>query len=580
MDLTRRDLLKLSALAPAFALGTSALPGCSDSDGTSHAEADDSSGITLITPGQENRIYSDSGIIWIRFDQPLDPFTVSAKSVSLSDKDGLYTGLYEVLFSPGDASGKTLILVLKDGFHLEESWLYYVTVTPALRNRDGISVAFEDTNVEVLTTPKHPFKNSETASARGLFSASATKRTQIIVISDLHLNTQVAVDEGYSWFSKNKELLEDFLEHVQQSVTIAELIIAGDLLDNWLLPMAEEPWDTAVGITSNYDYFESVINAPTNQRIIQLINQIAAEGNIKVSYVNGNHDMLLDETIFRALFPNVIWQVNYEGGGIYEVDDHVVCTHGHQFGLFCAPNPHPSSPLPSGSILPPGYFVTRASATKDKDGIYKEKLPHDCLCCENPPLEPFYDSYNMTFCYHFHIDHHDMHKVTITCNGIDGFNQGTHDLFFWRDLYHSLNHTGDWKKRQEYNGLKHTETETSSLINASHMLKWFHGADTLYDSAYYEYLTHGKKIAIFGHTHLGMLVGKGETAGGDNILISPGIYANAGTWINDVHSGFPHNSFICIDSATLSESDVYTVTLYSYKGEGDMEQIKQHSIKR
>ena len=146
--------------------------------------------------------------------------------------------------------------------------------------------------------------------------------------------------------------------------------------------------------------------------------------------------MLLDETSFKAFFPNLNWQGNEYGSGVYDVDDHVVCTHGHQFDFFNAPNPHTSKPLPAGSILPPGYFIARTDATKLKDGIYSKKKPH--LTLPDPLKQPFYAAFDLIFESHFHYGHDDMKKVTITCNGIDGF-EGANSIMHWRDQYMNLN---------------------------------------------------------------------------------------------------------------------------------------------
>src|SRR5450830_1218264 len=58
-------------------------------------------------------------------------------------------------------------------------------------------------------------------------------RSQIVVISDLHLG----VDDVFAETQKNKAALVNFLTQIKNSPNVAELVIAGDLLDGWFVPM-------------------------------------------------------------------------------------------------------------------------------------------------------------------------------------------------------------------------------------------------------------------------------------------------------------------------------------------------------
>ncbi len=64
---------------------------------------------------------------------------------------------------------------------------------------------------------------------------SANDAKRIVVISDLHLG----VDDSFSETVKNKDLIAEFLERLAIS-GIDELFIAGDLFDEWFVPISYE----------------------------------------------------------------------------------------------------------------------------------------------------------------------------------------------------------------------------------------------------------------------------------------------------------------------------------------------------
>ena len=154
-------------------------------------------------------------------------------------------------------------------------------------------------------------------------------------------------EDGYSLFTENAKLLEDFLESVRISDTSKELMILGDLLDMWVIPMAYHTFRDS--ITDNEAYFRSVSEANINKAIIAKINQIADEGKVRFTYVPGNHDMLFTKDIFHSIFPNGHWKGAEPGTGIYEPEPSVVLEHGHNYDLYNAPDPVTTA----GSLLPP-----------------------------------------------------------------------------------------------------------------------------------------------------------------------------------------------------------------------------------
>ncbi len=62
-------------------------------------------------------------------------------------------------------------------------------------------------------------------------------RNKIVVISDLHLGN----DLSYSENVKHLKRLEEFLTEVRSSTTIKELVLNGDILDEWYIPTRVNP---------------------------------------------------------------------------------------------------------------------------------------------------------------------------------------------------------------------------------------------------------------------------------------------------------------------------------------------------
>lgn len=65
-----------------------------------------------------------------------------------------------------------------------------------------------------------------------VFESSNDSRDKIVVISDLHLGN----DLTYSETVKHLKRLEEFLNEVRTSSTVKELVIAGDMFDDWYIP--------------------------------------------------------------------------------------------------------------------------------------------------------------------------------------------------------------------------------------------------------------------------------------------------------------------------------------------------------
>ena len=66
----------------------------------------------------------------------------------------------------------------------------------------------------------------------GAFNNGGNERNMIVVMSDLHLGA----DLTYAECSKNLGSLEKLLKQIKAAPNVKELVIAGDMLDEWFVP--------------------------------------------------------------------------------------------------------------------------------------------------------------------------------------------------------------------------------------------------------------------------------------------------------------------------------------------------------
>jgi UDP-2,3-diacylglucosamine pyrophosphatase LpxH len=532
MKKDRRDIIKLSGIVAAgLAMG-----GC----GSSTASSTDGGLAVSLYPDQD-RVAYDANIVTLKFNMPMDAQTLEG-NITLADKNGTLEGLYDVMLDVEDVSSQTVILVL-NGVSFTPSWRYRIGITSAVKSTTG--AAFNKTQeLAFVTTSRSPFEAP----------LSNTVRSKIVVISDLHLNQQRAADEGYGLFTENGALLTQFLDNVKNSTEIKELIILGDLMDMWVVPMAYDTIDT--GTPDMLAYFQSVANAAVNKGITDKLNAIATEGLIQVTYVPGNHDMTLSESMFNAIFPDAVWKGGANGTSVYYPETGIACEHGHDYDAFNAPD----TLTTAGSMLPPGYFITRIYATKN----LTSPTALSSIQTQNTAKE-----YTVAFdlaVAAIDIPNLDLNKPQIV-TGVDGYTQ-TYSVNGGKDIYTPTIET-NWKQRQIDNGVYDPVYFETGLLNASGLF-WF---GTLEEPAIVQYFLQGRaKIVVFGHTHQAMIRKNLETL--------EQIYVNSGTWIDDKHvsSKALGRTCVVIDSAHSSGSEVDTVTVFQCQHDGTLKNVGDEYI--
>ena len=465
--------------------------------------------------------------IELDFSQPVDSTTIPA-NISFSHKGGPLEVMYKTI-----SSGRKVIIVLRENFQLQPGWKYLITVKTGLRSTSGAAPASEAA-IEIRTTAKR----------LGIDNDPAT-RNSIVCISDIHLGDQRSVTRGYCWFSENKSALESLLDLVISSPQVRQLVILGDLFDEWVIPYRISPFDTLAGVANSRDYFLSIANAPVNIGIVNKLKAIASGGSTQLIYIPGNHDMLMTQDLLREIIPGIIWMGDSTGLGHYSPLGEMIMEHGHRYDFFNCPQPL----VNQGQILPPGYFVSRLQA----EGLMESgSLKLKDTKSANSNVE-FLAAW--TASYEYLKIHYSLtvaaDSANIRMGGIDHYST-PFSFNGVRNMY-AGNIEDVWPSTQIRNAVPVTMPVLVAILNGNVDLSF---------AAAYEYMQPQSpekyKIVAFGHTHIPMLkvypTGKNYT----------GIYANTGSWVNAELSSKPVRTFLVIKPAEWTESDLDVVSLFQY----------------
>jgi UDP-2,3-diacylglucosamine pyrophosphatase LpxH len=347
----------------------------------------------------------------------------------------------------------------------------------------------------------------------------AAERNKLVFISDLHMN----VDADYSWLVNHALDLASFLDNVNTRDDVAELIILGDMLDDWVSPAEYTPQTFADIIAANY-----------STGVVPALQEVCDNPNIAVTYVTGNHDMLSFESenkeVIANAFPGMTIISDSPGLGAYSSDNVIWAEHGHRYTLFNAPD---IWSRPDGH-LPLGYFISRLVASKSVTSgkLYTMpdvldrfvKLPAQVLrhmqggsgsnALSREVDGPFDDAFIIAV--FTAISRWTGHRAwdRITMDGIDGF---ITDPFVGAiTLIYDTIFSG-WPSRQDIVSNYEAVLNDSRLNGVADLL--FEMPDRIKDM--YPFTP---RIILFGHTHQAAF----QYNGGEVDTI----YANTGTWID------------------------------------------------
>ncbi len=395
------------------------------------------------------------------------------------------------------------------------------------------------------------------------FSNGGTERNMIVVISDIHLGA----DLSYAECKANLPLLTKLLENVRISQNVKELVIAGDLLDEWFVPANI---DTYQGKDQN-DFVKRI--ALANKEVIDALNNIIKEGKILVTYVPGNHDLTITAANVESILPGINQaRDNIQGLGTYTPASmpQLAVEHGHRYNFFCAPDQISNKDIAPGSIMPPGYFFTRIATLHVvqkalNNGV--DPVPGDTMPIitenvnggESQQLAYYYWKTWKELMISLPISNKFSDKVILT--NVGGFtesysindlmpSQETPGGFIEGKLFKEIQDS--WYERCKQNKVEVTTPASEAIALAAD----YKQTDIQATREYFMNPKSNKRIVVFGHTHFPEII---QTV---NYKNERAIYANSGTWIDKNASTA---NFIVITPQNASSSSQTYIKLYNFE---------------
>lgn len=183
-------------------------------------------------------------------------------------------------------------------------------------------------------------------------------KNKFFFISDVHIGSNAPTN----WYQDEVHgpFLETALAYIKgQKESVRELVLLGDLFDQWMDPPKALPPDFQAIIKANPRIFGGMLNG---QQVPGALMEVldALEGN--VAYLNGNHDMGITPEDIATLKSPGGYTPRVVNGFFYEPEEcngQLLCTHGHPYSMCSAPD---LESYPKGFPgLPLGYFLTRLS---------------------------------------------------------------------------------------------------------------------------------------------------------------------------------------------------------------------------
>ncbi|MFZ4592100.1 MAG: metallophosphoesterase [Ignavibacteria bacterium] len=396
------------------------------------------------------------------------------------------------------------------------------------------------------------------------FSNGGTERNMIVIMSDMHLGA----DLSYAECNNNLPALEKLIKQIKVSPNVKELVIAGDLIDEWFVPATTNTYEGA-----GQSGFVTRL-AATNSGVFAAINSIILEGLILVTYVPGNHDLTITAANIDGVLPGINQARDaVQGLGTYSPfgQPKIAIEHGHRYNLFCAPDPYSNQTIAPGTIMPPGYFFTRIVALSVKQN---SPPPGDTTSVVTPNLsggtsqdllyrywKNWYIAVNL-----FHISNRFDENIIVT--NVNGFTgtfkvddlipfQSSPGGFINVNLFNGCQET--WDARQTYNNVP-VHISTSRAIDSVNS-----GTEVDYQATlqYFMNPISNKRLVVFGHTH----VPKITTS--QNYLNEKCVYANSGTWVdsNSAMTTMKTRHFVVITPQDGGASSQTLVKLYTFENE-------------
>ena len=369
----------------------------------------------------------------------------------------------------------------------------------------------------------NPFDNTS--------ESSNNERDKIVVISDLHMGNDLTYSENV----KHLPRLEQFLNEVRSSATIREMVIAGDMFDDWYVPTRID----AYGSGSQADFVRKTVAA--NQGVFDILNGIIREGKIKLTYVPGNHDMGFTPENVNIAMPGVNQArdaSNKYSVGTYYPDNYpeIAIEHGHRYDFFCSAAPNANETEAPGGTVPPGYFFARIAANSFTDPTTIEtatKVPavklNNAGDAEQYSKYIYYNLWKKVLDSVIYVKDNFSEPIiktnvgnftkTYAINDILPYNSIT-DGSITMNLYNGIFTQTNWDERQVYNNVPF-QSEINKAIVGSLKTEFI---DDQSNQQYFQNPDSKVRVVVFGHTHNPMIKSYTNPDG------KTCLYANSGTW--------------------------------------------------
>jgi len=403
-------------------------------------------------------------------------------------------------------------------------------------------------------------RNNDLESVIDPFTNNSNVRNMIVVMSDFHLGA----DLTYSEINQNRSSLVKMLNQIRVSPNVKELVIAGDLVDEWYVPANI---DTYAG-QGQSGFVQRV--AATNQDVIDAINHIIQAGEILVTYLPGNHDLAVTAENITAILPGINQARDAEQGlGTYFPVGHseIAIEHGHRYNIFCAPDPISNQDISPGAIQPAGYFLTRLATLSYVQNCHTAA---DTIPLITPNVTGGESQYSAFLYYKFSqawlnaLPIENMFDENIIVTNTNGFT-GTYSV---NDFLPYQLIEGGYIDMHLYKGVQdnwdalQTRNHVPVHIPATQAIPEALNSSFTDQQAVTQYFMNpesNKRIVVFAHSHDPKIITSSNYNGQKTI------YANTGTWI-DYNYGLPTMDFVVITPQFAASAQTY-VKLYNYEGE-------------
>lgn len=393
----------------------------------------------------------------------------------------------------------------------------------------------------------------------GVIGGNKHKKESFICLTRI----QMGVDDQYAENVANRPILIDFLKRLQSTKDVRELVIDGDFLDEWFLPVDYPSY------TDVQQFYKDVI--ANNQGVIDELNKVADSG-IKLVYIPGNHDMTQGDEVLQEAIPKIVQIRDTKGLGTYYTGDRneIAIEHGHRYDVFSAPDTVTNTELTGNSdtILPAGYFYARYAATWVLEGrsTVKKNLP----VVTNVPDKSDTDQYGAFMYYSIlksvseRMTPNESLDEKIFDMRMDGFD----DAYTYLDFYPVQQADGTisapvlfkniqrtWDERQKVNQVKVPNSFLEAVAGTVDWGYYFRQAK----AQYLENPNENVDVVVFGHTHVPSY----------RAMDNGKCYINEGTWI-DHNTDYPEATRTF---AVITTGDKTTAGLYMYEEDGSVTDI-------